>query len=48
MSETDALTVYVLVYPLLVVAMALFVVWLTGRLNDREDRRRTQRMAAGE
>jgi hypothetical protein len=48
MSETDALTIFVLAYPVLVVAMALFVVWLTGRLDAWEDRRHTQTMRPGE
>ena len=48
MSETDVLTVFVLVYPVLVVAMALFVVWLTGRLSAREDRRQARMMRPGE
>jgi hypothetical protein len=48
MSETDALTVFVFAYPVLVVAMALFVVWLTGRLNAWEDSRHGQRLRPGE
>jgi hypothetical protein len=48
MSETEALTIFVLAYPVLVVAMALFVVWLTGRMDAREDRRHGRKLAAGE
>jgi len=39
MSDTDALKILVLAYPVLVVAMALFVVWLTGWMDRREQRR---------
>ena len=41
-SEFDYLKVLALLTPVLVVAMALFVVWLTGLINAREDRRRAQ------
>ena len=44
----DGLYILAVGYPFLVVAMALFVVWLTGRLNAREDRRRAQRTVPGE
>jgi hypothetical protein len=47
-SETDALTILVVAYPVLVVAMALLVMWLTHLQDAREDRRRAQRLAAGE
>ena len=48
MSETEGLKVLVFAMPFIVFAMALFVVWLTGRLNAWEDRRRAQRAVPGE
>ncbi len=48
MTETEGLKILVFAMPAIVVAMALFVVWLTGRLNDREDRRRVHRAVPGE
>lgn len=39
MSETEILTLFVFAYPFLVVAMALGVVWITGRLDQRERQR---------
>ena len=48
-AEIEGLKILVIAMPFLVVAMALFTVWLTGWLDRREDRRRAQRtMAAGE
>ena len=48
MSEADVLTVFVFAYPVLVVAMALLVVWLTGWMDAREDRRQARMMRPGE
>jgi hypothetical protein len=47
-SQFDGLYILAVGYSVLVIAMALFVVWLTGRLNDREDRRRAQLAVLGE
>ena len=44
MSETEGLEILVFAMPFIVVALALFVVWLTGRLNAWEDRRRPPRI----
>ena len=38
-SEVQGLQILVLAMPVLVVAMALFVVWLTGWMERREQRR---------
>ena len=38
--EIDLLKIYVLVSPLLVFALALGVVWLTGWMDRREHRQR--------
>lgn len=48
MTDSESLKILVLSMPAIVVAMALFVVWLTGWLNAREDRRRAQRAIPGE
>jgi hypothetical protein len=47
-SEIEGLKILAIATPVLVVGMALFVVWLTGRLDAREDRRRAQRAVPGE
>ena len=47
-SEFEGLKILAFATPLLVVAMALFVVWLTGWLDRREDRRRARHPVAGE
>ena len=39
LSDIDPLKVYVLSYPLLVLAMGLGVFWLTGWLDRRERQR---------
>lgn len=39
LSDIDPLKVYVLSYPLLILAVGLGVVWLTGWLDRREARR---------
>jgi hypothetical protein len=38
--------IYALLAPLQIVVVALFVYWLTGWLDKREDRRRAMREAA--
>jgi hypothetical protein len=43
-SEIEGLKILVLAMPAIVVAMALFVVWLTRWQDAREDRRRGQTM----
>lgn len=45
MTEQDVLVlkIYVLLSPFLVLAMALFVVWLTGWMDRREQARRKLR-----
>ena len=48
MTETDQLKILAIATPVLVILMALFVVWLTGRLTAWEDRRRAQRAVPGE
>jgi hypothetical protein len=47
-SEIEGLKILVLAMPAIVVAMALFVVWLTRWQDAREDRRRTQTIRPGE
>ena len=47
-SEMAGLQILVLAMPVIVVAMALFTVWLTDWLERREDRRRAQHTVAGE
>jgi hypothetical protein len=39
LSDIDPLKIYVLISPLLVFGVALAVVWLTGWLDRREQRR---------
>jgi len=41
--EIEVLKVYVLLSPLLVFLLALGVVWLTGWMDRREDRRKAGR-----
>lgn len=47
-SEMAGLQILVLAMPVIVAAMALFTVWLTDRLERREDRRPAQHTVAGE
>jgi hypothetical protein len=44
MSEVDAVYVLVMSYPFLVLALVLFVMWLTAWHERREDRRRPPRI----
>jgi hypothetical protein len=39
-QDIDLLTIYVMVSPFLVGALGLFVFWLTGWMDRREERRR--------
>jgi len=47
-TDIEILKIYVLLSPALVFVLALGVVWFTRWQDAREDRRRVQKLAAGE